>query len=131
MSTAPHFNGPEYSPRHDQARLMDQHQRIRALMLDGVWRTIQEIARLTGDPQASVSAQLRHLRKERFGGFVVDRQKRGDRAHGLFEYRVRESMGPLFAEPRRLSRKQMAERIAELERQLVAARHAAGFGGAM
>lgn len=83
------FDGPEYAPELDRPRLSDQHVRIRELMLDGQWRTIQEIAQRTGDPQASVSAQLRHLRKERFGAFVVDRRKRGDRKRGLFEYCVR------------------------------------------
>lgn len=86
---AARFNGPEYSPEHDKARLSDQHIRIRELMLDGRWRSLAEIAALTGDPQSSVSAQLRHLRKERFGSYVVDRRKRGDRKRGLFEYQVR------------------------------------------
>lgn len=41
-----------------------------------------------GDPAASVSAQLRHLRKPRFGGFVVEKRPRGDRERGLWEYRL-------------------------------------------
>lgn len=83
------FDGPEYEPEQDRERLSEQHVRIRELMLDGQWRTLAEIATRTGDPQSSVSAQLRHLRKERFGAFVVDRRKRGDRKSGLFEYCVR------------------------------------------
>ena len=31
----------------------------------GDWRTLRSIADCTGDPEASVSAQLRHLRKDR------------------------------------------------------------------
>jgi len=31
---------------------------------------------------------LRHLRKDRFGSHVVEKQPRGDRSHGLFEYRL-------------------------------------------
>ncbi len=84
----PHFNGPEYVPVFDLARLTGQIERVYNLMKDGVWRTLDEIAQSTGDPHASVSAQLRHLRKERFGGFLVDRVPRGDRTHGLFEYRL-------------------------------------------
>lgn len=82
------FNGPEYRPRRDNQRLGKQLQRIFDVMKDGQWRTLPEIETLTGDPPASISAQLRHLRKKRFGQFTVLRQARGDRSHGLFEYRV-------------------------------------------
>jgi|SRR5262252_2522553 len=83
-----HFNGPEYDPAIDHERLAGQMQRVFDLMIDGNWRTLSEISDATGDPAASVSAQLRHLRKPRFGSFVVDRRARGDRARGLFEYRL-------------------------------------------
>lgn len=85
---APHFNGPEYDPEHDHARLTGQILRVWTLMRDGEWRTLQEIADLTGDPHASISAQLRHLRKKRFGEHTIDRRVRGDRSNGLFEYRL-------------------------------------------
>jgi hypothetical protein len=84
----PHFNGPAYDPKVDQGRLEKQHERIRDLMLDGAWRTLDEIASSTQDPPASISAQLRHLRKKRFGSFVVERRARGDKANGLYEYRL-------------------------------------------
>ena len=83
-----HFNGADYVPEFDDARLVGQMQRVYDLMIDGRWRTLQQIADATGDPHASVSAQLRHLRKPRFGSFVVERQPRGDRTRGLFEYRL-------------------------------------------
>lgn len=76
------FNGPEFH-QEDKPRLLKQHEKIRDLMLDGVWRTLNEIALLTGYPQASISAQLRHLRKARFGSFIVDRRARGNRVSGL------------------------------------------------
>lgn len=82
------FNGPEYDPQHDKTRLSKQHERIKELMKDGRWRTIQEISEITNDPGPSVSAQLRHLRKERFGGFLIERRSRGNRIKGLFEYRL-------------------------------------------
>lgn len=82
------FNGSDFDQAVDGPRLSRQHERIRALMLDGRWRTLDEIAAATGDPAASVSAQLRHLRKERFGSYVVTKRSRGDRAAGLFEYHV-------------------------------------------
>lgn len=85
------FNGPEYRPS-DNPRLGAQITRVHGVMIDGLWRTLSEIAAATGDPEASVSAQLRHLRKERFGSYLVERQPRNDRSHGLFEYRLSKPM---------------------------------------
>jgi hypothetical protein len=72
----PNFSGPVYDESADYKRLSFQHERIRDLMLDGKWRTIREIALRTCDPENSIQAQLRHLRKPRFGGFIVDRRRR-------------------------------------------------------
>jgi hypothetical protein len=88
MSYEPHFNGPEYQPELDFHRLTGQIGRVFSLMRDGQYRTLDEIARATGDPHASVSAQLRHLRKQRFGLHTVNRKSRGNREHGLFEYQL-------------------------------------------
>ncbi|HUI76111.1 MAG TPA: hypothetical protein VLX32_14265 [Candidatus Acidoferrum sp.] len=59
------------------------------------WLTLDELAKLTRFPPASISAQLRHLRKPRNGGYVVEKQKRtaGDRprdeGHGpVWEYKI-------------------------------------------
>lgn len=82
------FDGPDYSPQHDQVRLASQTERVFQLMKDGRWRTLDEIASATGDPPASVSARLRDLRKKRFGAHTVLKQSRGERVHGLFEYRL-------------------------------------------
>lgn len=86
----PHFNGPDYVPALDFTRLKGQILRIAKTMLDGEWRTLGEIASLTGDPEASISAQLRHLRKERFGSNVVDKRRRGNLGSGLWEYQLQE-----------------------------------------
>lgn len=87
----PKFNGPDYIPARDHGRLMHQHDRIRQLMLDGRWRTLTEITEALGGetvaPGPSVSAQLRHLRKERFGSYQVYRRHR-DGSDGLNEYQV-------------------------------------------
>lgn len=80
--------GPAFVEKHDGERINEQRARILALMNDGQWRTLAEIETKTGDPQASISAQLRHLRKDRFGAYIVERQARGDRKNGLYEYRV-------------------------------------------
>lgn len=69
------FNGPVYVPKIDSARLSIQYKRIFDLMEDAIWRTLGEIADATGDPQASISAQLRHMRKERFGGHKINKAR--------------------------------------------------------
>lgn len=84
----PHFNGPCYDPRYDHNRLTKQIGRVFECMRDGLWRTLREVSDQTGDPESSVSAQLRHLRKDRSGGYVVEKRPRGDRASGLYEYRM-------------------------------------------
>lgn len=84
----PHFNGPAFDPKFDHERLTGQLGRIFKLMSDGKFRTLGEISAATHDPEGSVSAQLRHLRKERFGAHTVNRRARGDRVNGLFEYQL-------------------------------------------
>lgn len=82
------FNGSDYEKVHDQKRLAGQIKRVYDCMVDGRWRTLREIEDATGDPAASVSAQLRHLRKERFGSHEVSKQSRGERSSGLWEYQL-------------------------------------------
>jgi len=85
--TGADFDGPCYSPV-DKARLTGQILRVYNLIRDGKWRTLVEIAQATGDPESSVSAQLRHLRKEKFGAYDIEKRARGNRADGLYEYRL-------------------------------------------
>lgn len=87
-SEPPGFNGPYYDPKEDDERLTRQHDRIKRVMIDGAWRTLAEIEKLTGDPPASISAQLRHLRKKRFGSWNVEVRTKGSREDGLYEYRL-------------------------------------------
>lgn len=86
--TAPEFNGPDYQPELDFKRLTGQMESIRNLMLDARWRTLREIADATGYGEASISAQLRHLTKPRFGSHTKEKRRRGDGQAGLFEYRI-------------------------------------------
>lgn len=88
MTETSKYAGAVYDPAEDESRLDAQIVRIHECMKDEQWRTLQEIADSTGDPPSSVSAQLRHLRKKRFGSHVVDKRSRGIRSGGLFEYRV-------------------------------------------
>ena len=78
-------DGETFEPDKDRARLNRQALAVFNLMIDGRWRTLAEISRATAHPEASVSARLRDLRKEKFGKFTVERSRR-DR--GLFEYRL-------------------------------------------
>jgi len=82
------FDGPSYNPALDQVRLTGQIKRVFTCMVDGKWRTLQEIHDETRDPEASISAQLRHLRKIKFGRHHVPKRRRGDEECGLWEYKL-------------------------------------------
>jgi hypothetical protein len=84
----PEFDGPVYDPATDKNRLSHQLGRVFQCMRDGQWRTLEEIHIATADPVASISAQLRHLRKRRFASYLVEKRHRGDPVHGLYEYRL-------------------------------------------
>jgi hypothetical protein len=57
-----------------------QRDVLRDVMLSArqceTWLTLDELAKLTHYPHASISAQLRHLRKAEYGGFVVEKRPR-------------------------------------------------------
>ena len=76
-----------------------QREVIRDVMLSAgqcsTWLTLEELAKLTHYPPASISAQLRHLRKPQFGAFAVVKRTRrvnpalrGDGFGTLWEYSV-------------------------------------------
>lgn len=79
--------GPSYVEGLDRDRLTGQLKTIRDYMLDGVWRSLPEIAEATGFPEASISADLRHLRKLRFGAYQVEKRRR---TVGTWEYSVKQ-----------------------------------------
>jgi hypothetical protein len=83
------FEGPDLT-REDYARLENQFDGIFRLMSDGTARTLGEIESITGYPAASISAQLRHARKKRFGSHTVDREYLGG---GLYTYRLTVNRG--------------------------------------
>ena len=85
--------GPEYNATVDRRRLDTQMERIRLYMLGVEWRTFDEIQRdlermfhPTRFPAASISAQLRHLKKPAFGYYTLEKRRR--KSAGLFEYRL-------------------------------------------
>lgn len=82
------FNGPSYDPEFDDERLRKQIKRVFDCMKDGKFRTVRQISAITKDPENSIQAQLRHLRKARFGGYTVNKQIKGERKDGLWEYQL-------------------------------------------
>jgi hypothetical protein len=87
FETSPRFDGVAYDPALDHDRLRRQLGRVFELMMDGRWRTLFEVAEVTGDPQTSISAQIRNLRKPRFGGYEVQKRRRCGTS-GSWEYRL-------------------------------------------
>ncbi len=83
-----YYDGPGFDEQLDGIRLRGQTMRIFRLMKDRGWRSLEEISALTGDGAASVSAQLRHLRKNRFGAHTICKRRRGDQSQGLWEYQL-------------------------------------------
>ena len=81
------FTGADYCKKRDYKRLKLQLERIFYLMNKGKWRTLSEIGTLVNASTASVSAQLRNLRKPSFGGFTVERKHI---ENGLYKYRLLE-----------------------------------------
>ena len=79
------FDGYTYEPSLDHARLKGQLARVAALMSDGQFHTLHEIARGAGGTEASVSARLRDFRKPKYGARLVERERISG---GLFRYRL-------------------------------------------
>lgn len=64
-----------------------------------MWLTLEELARVTKYPPASISAQLRHLRKPEFGGYVVEKRRceveeaqRSTKRERVWEYQMRRAL---------------------------------------
>src|SRR5260370_31126708 len=80
------------------------------------WLTLEELAKLTHYPPASISAQLRHLRKPEFGGYAVEKRPRavgkvlrGEDFGTVWEYQLRRAIRRKFVGARlRGDRKQLS-----------------------
>ena len=84
----PHFDGATYEAEQDKKRLTGQIHAIFKLMKDGKFRTLNGIHQELGYPESSISAQLRNLKKERFGSHGLDKRHVGNRDKGLWEYKI-------------------------------------------
>lgn len=80
-----HADGATYDPELDQKRLATLFERVKSVMQDGRWRTLDELRATCGGSEASISARLRDLRKTRFGSHTINRRRV---AGGLYEYRL-------------------------------------------
>ena len=71
----------------DRPRLDGQMLRVYEAMSDGKWHRVEDLEESTGDNWASISARVRDLRKQKFGGYNVERRSDGG---GVFSYRMSE-----------------------------------------
>lgn len=70
------------------------------------WLTLVELSRLTHYGEASISAQLRHLRKPQYGGFFVGKRRRrveeilrGEEFGPIWEYRLSRGVAGVVPRP--------------------------------
>lgn len=80
------IDGAFYDPALDEQRLTTQMDKVRLLMLDGRWHYVAAMAEVLGEPETSISAQIRNLRKKENGGHTIITRR--DRDTGLFLYRL-------------------------------------------
>lgn len=81
----PDFDGKTYDPALDHDRLSKQLGQVYAQMCDYDWWTLGELSLCLRQPEASISARMRDLRKSKFGGYTIERRRL---AQGLHEYRL-------------------------------------------
>ena len=82
------FDGSDIDPKLDQKRLSGQLEKIFNLMKDGSYRTLRDISDILGYGESSISANLRNLRKVRFGLHTIDKRRKGEASNGLWEYKL-------------------------------------------
>jgi hypothetical protein len=82
----PMFDGATFDKNLDQDRLTSQLIQVKNIMLDGEWRTLQEIHRLVAKgSESSCAARIRDLRKQRFGGYTIESRRLSG---GTYQYRL-------------------------------------------
>ncbi|MHB1910376.1 MAG: hypothetical protein ACYCQJ_16140 [Nitrososphaerales archaeon] len=91
------FDGAFYKRELDQKRLSGQILRVYEIISDGKARTVskirEEILEKFGkdDPENSIQAELRNLRKDKFGGHAIRTWRVRDT--GLFYYQMEKNCG--------------------------------------
>ena len=93
------FGGRTFDAKLDAERLGAQLTRVIQAMSDGKWRTLSEIqSRILSqhskrDPEASLSARLRDIRKNWGEQAMESRRRVEDGVDGLWEYRSNVVLG--------------------------------------
>lgn len=80
-----YFDGRTFSPVDDGQRLTRQLDLVKRCLMDGSWWTLTALAAVSGGSEAGVSARIRDLKKPRFGGYVIEKQRVSG---GLWRYRI-------------------------------------------
>ena len=94
-----HFGGRTFDVTLDLERLSAQQVRVMAAMSDGKWRTLEEaqmrIKTMFGkrDPEPSISARLRDIRKYYGEQAMESRRRTDDGVDGIWEYRSNAILG--------------------------------------
>ena len=83
----PRFGGVTYEPAKDEVRLTKSLQKVKDILSEGRWITLDELARRAGCLQTSASARIRDLKKESFGSHKIEK-KRSEVSDGLWLYRL-------------------------------------------
>lgn len=78
------FDGDTFDQELDGERLGAQLQRVKLAMASGEWFTLAQLASAARCSEASASARIRDLRKERNGGWTIQRERIEG---GLYRYR--------------------------------------------
>lgn len=84
------FRGATYDPSRDCARLNKQMADVWLYVGNGEWWTLSLLEKVTGHPQASISARLRDMRRDDFHrriGRVVEVEHQFVK-RGLWKYRA-------------------------------------------
>ena len=87
-----HFSGSTYDSALDCTRLSDQQRRVWDAVQDGRWYTLREVANITDDPEASVSARFRDFNNHEYLSqvFIMESERvPGSEKRGHWRYRVR------------------------------------------
>lgn len=80
-----HHMGAGVETTEDDDRFKFQYDRIFKLMHDRKWRTLGEIEAATGYLQTSISAQLRFMTRQEFGGHTKNRERMPNK---LYKYQI-------------------------------------------
>ncbi len=85
MELTEQFDGATYNEARDGARLRSQLERVKAALSDGQWWTVQDLVRLAGGSDSSITARCRDLRKASKGAYTIQSKNLG---RGSWIYRM-------------------------------------------